>query len=280
MPIPHRQISVEGLSSVSQITVDQIYVVLVEPSSAQQKIIGKYLSDIGINHRTWVRTGNEALANMRKGMPDLVISAMHLEDMTGTELVQSMRADSGLQSIPFMLISSETHYRYLEPIRQAGVIAILQKPFTFEQLKKAIDSTVYYLDPGDANVSGSFSGDELNVLVVDDSYTARKHIMRVLNNMGIEQITTAENGAQALDLVANRYFDLIVTDYNMPQMDGAELVEHVRRGSAQASVPIIMVSSETDESRLAAVTQAGVSAICDKPFDAFTVKQLIEKIVV
>ena len=120
----------------------------------------------------------------------------------------------------------------------------------------------------------------LNVLVVDDSNTARKHIMRVLNNMGIEQITTAENGEQALNLVADRYFDLVVTDYNMPQMDGAELVEHIRRGSAQASIPIIMVSSESDESRLAAVTQAGVSAICDKPFDAFTVKQLIEKIVI
>ena len=264
---------------MSQITVDQIYALLVEPSSAQQKIIGKYLGDIGISHRTWVRTGNEAIISMRKDMPDLVISAMHLEDMTGTELVQTMRADDNLQAIPFMLISSETHYRYLEPIRQAGVIAILQKPFTFEQLKKAIDSTVYYLDPGDVTVS-SFSGDELNVLVVDDSYTARKHIMRVLSNMGIDQITTAENGAQALDLVGTHYFDLIVTDYNMPRMDGAELVEHVRRGSAQASIPIIMVSSETDESRLAAVTQAGVSAICDKPFDAFTVKQLIEKIVI
>jgi two-component system chemotaxis response regulator CheY len=264
---------------MSQITVDQIYILLVEPSSAQQKIIGKYLSDIGISHHSWMRTGNEALNSMRKDMPDLVISAMHLEDMTGAELVQIMRADNSLQSIPFMLISSETHYRYLEPIRQAGVIAILQKPFTFDQLKKAIDSTVYYLDPADANGS-SFSGDELNVLVVDDSFTARKHIMRVLNNMGIDKIATAENGAQALDLVGKRYFDLIVTDYNMPQMDGAELVGHVRRGSAQASIPIIMVSSETDESRLAAVTQAGVSAICDKPFDAFTVKQLIEKIVI
>ncbi|MGD8593568.1 MAG: response regulator, partial [Gammaproteobacteria bacterium] len=110
---------------MSQITVDQIYALLVEPSSAQQKIIGKYLGDIGISHRTWVRTGNEAIISMRKDMPDLVISAMHLEDMTGTELVQTMRADDNLQAIPFMLISSETHYRYLEPIRQAGVIAIL-----------------------------------------------------------------------------------------------------------------------------------------------------------
>jgi two-component system chemotaxis response regulator CheY len=264
---------------MSQLTADDVYVLLVEPSKAQQKIIGRFLDDIGIHNRSWVRTGKEAIASMRATAPDLVISAMHLQDTTGTELVQTMRGDTALQSIPFMLISSETHYRYLEPIRQAGVIAILQKPFTFEQLKKAIDSTLYYLEPGEVGNS-CLSGDELNVLVVDDSAMARKHITRVLNNMGIERITTAENGARALELVAEHYFDLIVTDYNMPQMDGAELVEHVRRGSDQASIPIIMVSSETDESRLAAVTQAGVSAICDKPFDAYTVKQLIEKFVI
>jgi two-component system chemotaxis response regulator CheY len=265
---------------MSQLTVDDVYVLLVEPSSAQQKIIGKLLSALGINNQSWVRTAEEAVAGMRKTVPDLVISAMHLSDMTGTELVQTMRGDADLQAIPFMLISSETHYRYLEPIRQAGVIAILPKPFTFEQLKKAIDSTIFYLDPGEVVGNSCINGEELNVLVVDDSALARKHITRVLNNMGIEHITTAENGAQALELVAHHYFDLIVTDYNMPQMDGGELVEHVRRGSAQAGIPIIMVSSETDESRLAAVTQAGVSAICDKPFDAYTVKQLIEKIVI
>lgn len=263
---------------MSQLSADQIYVLLVEPSNAQQKIISKYLSDIGIVNRSWVKTGREALQSMNKSCPDLVVSAMHLEDMTGTELVQAMRADTGMQSIPFMLLSSETHYRYLEPIRQAGVIAILPKPCTFEQLKKAVASTLHYLDPGDLH-NRHFSSEELQVLVVDDSFTARRHIVRVLGNMGIENITQAENGLEALGIIENQYFDLIVTDYNMPAMDGKELVEQVRNSSTQASIPIIMVSSEDDDSRLAAVQQAGVSAVCDKPFDASTVKTLIETIV-
>jgi two-component system chemotaxis response regulator CheY len=262
---------------MSQFSVDQIYVLLVEPSSAQHKIINKHLGEIGITDCSWVRTGTQALSGMAKTNPDLVISAMHLEDMTGTDLVQAMREDPALQSIPFMLISSETHYRYLEPVRQAGVIAILPKPFSFQQLQKAINSTLYYLEPGNVG-SQRVNSDELKVLVVDDSPLSRKHIIRVLNKMGIENITTAENGVQALSLVNQNFFDLIVTDYNMPQMDGGELVGHVRNDTEQAGIPIIMVSSETDESRLAAVTQAGVSAICDKPFDARTVKQLIEKI--
>ena len=198
--------------------------------------------------------------------------------MTGTELVQNMRMDTDFQAVPFMLISSETSYRYLEPIRQAGVIALLPKPFTLIQLKQAINSTLDYLNPGEL-VTENFYPDELKVLVVDDSFTARRHIIRVLNNMGIENITQAQNGQEALQIIADNYFDLLVTDYNMPQMDGKELVEHVRQHSNQATIPILMVSSEHDDSRIASVQQAGISALCDKPFESATVKKIISRII-
>jgi len=257
--------------------IHEVATILVEPSVAQRRIIEGFLKEVGIADVVWVKTGSEALAFIHKNSPDLVISAMHLEDMTGTDLVQKMRGNSVMSDIPFMLISSETHYRYLEPIRQAGVIALLPKPFELRQLKKAIESTVNYLDPGELDMR-HFSSEDIKVLVVDDSLTARKHIKRVLINMGIENLTEAENGCHALELIENNFFDLIVTDYNMPQMDGQELIEHVRNASAQASVPILMVSSEHDDSRLAAVQQAGVSAICDKPFESDVVKKLIERI--
>lgn len=263
---------------MSNLTVEQISVLLIEPSSAQRRIIDNFLKQIGIIGVHWVKTGSEALQYMNVEAPDLVISAMHLQDMTGTELVQTMRMDKALGDLPFMLISSETHYRYLEPIRQAGVIAILPKPFQLEQLRKAIHSTLQYIDPGELHTR-HFASEELKVLVVDDSFTARKHIIRVMRNMGVEDLTEAKNGCEALELVNANYFDLIVTDYNMPEMDGKELVEHIRTDSTQASVPILMVSSESDVSRLAAVQQVGVSAICDKPFEADTVKQILERIV-
>lgn len=260
------------------ITIAEIEILMVEPSKAQQRIISGYLNELGITNISSVTNGDLALEFMRNGLPDLVISAMYLEDMTGTDLVQTMRMDEEMKSIPFMLISSETHFRYLEPIRQAGVIAILKKPFKKEQLKMAIDSTLHYIDPGELQ-SQHFHGEDLDVLIVDDSFTARRHISRVLRNMGIEKLTEAGNGCEALELMNDHFFDLIVTDYNMPEMDGKELVEHIRSVSSQASIPILMVSSEQDESRIASVQQSGVSAVCDKPFDASTVKQLIEKIV-
>ena len=260
------------------VEVSQISVLLIEPSSAQQRIISAFLGEIGVTDITWVRTGKEGLERLGILLPHLVISAMHLEDMTGTELVQNMRMDTDFQAVPFMLISSETSYRYLEPIRQAGVIALLPKPFTLIQLKQAINSTLDYLNPGEL-VTENFYPDELKVLVVDDSFTARRHIIRVLNNMGIENITQAQNGQEALQIIADNYFDLLVTDYNMPQMDGKELVEHVRQHSNQATIPILMVSSEHDDSRIASVQQAGISALCDKPFESATVKKIISRII-
>ena len=256
----------------------EIAVLLVEPSSAQKNIICTYLEKLDVANICWVKTGELAMENMRKDTPDLVISAMHLEDMTGAELVQNMRMVSSTESLPFMLVSSETSFRYLEPIRQAGVIAILPKPFSPEQLKVALESTLDYIDPGELETR-QFSAEELKVLVVDDSHTARRHIIRVLGNMGIENIMQAQNGKEALEVLAENYFDLLVTDYNMPTMDGRELVEQIRKESNQATLPILMVSSEKDESRIASVQQAGISALCDKPFESSTVKQIIERIV-
>ena len=261
---------------MDNITLDQLSILLVEPSSTQRRIITNHLNGFGVMNINTVATGTDAIETMDKDKHDLVISAMHLEDMTGTELVQNMRMDDATSEIPFMLISSGTDFRYLEPIRQAGVIALLPKPYEIDQLKRALFSTVHYLDPGSLD-SQAINPETLNVLVVDDSFTARKHIKRVLGNMGIKKLSEAENGLEAVDIIKAESFDLIVTDYNMPEMDGKQLVEHIRNNSNQKTIPVLMVSSESDDNRLAAVQQAGISAICDKPFEPETVRELLFK---
>jgi len=72
--------------------------------------------------------------------------------------------------------------------------------------------------------------------------------------------------------------DLVITDYNMPEMDGKGLVDFIRQQSWQASVPILMVTSEADMGRLAAIESAGVSGICDKPFEAHVVRELLGRL--
>lgn len=262
---------------MAEMGLEDLQVILVEPSKAQHRVIESYLHKLGVSHVQWVRKAEEVLAGLTPHSPDLIISAMHLPDMTGTELLEVIRGGDTQPDVPFMLISSETDYRYLEPIRQAGAIALLPKPFELEQLRTALYATLDYFEPGQLETHDVLLED-LSVLLVDDSGFARRHIGRILSAMGIENLTEAENGQQAFELVKQNYYDLIITDLNMPEMDGREFVEHVRQESEQASVPILMISSEQDASRLAGVQQAGVSAMCDKPFDVTAIRQLIENI--
>lgn len=259
------------------IKIADLAVTFVEPSITQRKVIMGHLNELGLSRVEWFDEGHAALRDMYQFQPDLVVSAMHLPDMSGTELVQYMREDSVLEEIPFMLISSEHSDYYLEPLRQAGVVAILSKPFDLKDLEKALYTALEYIEPDNSELEG-IELEQLLVLVVDDSESARKHICRVLQGLGVENIVQASNGKEALKCIEQRPFDLIVTDYNMPEMDGQELIRHVREQGLDKSIPILMVTSERNSSRLAGIKQAGVSAMCDKPFEPAEVRSLIKKI--
>ena len=263
----------------SAISTSELSVFLVEPSSLQARIVQKYLSDLGVLNTQVFKDGVSALAAMRKQQPDLTISSMYMDDMSGSKLVEMMRAEQALAGIAFILISSEDNPLYLDPVRQSGACAILTKPFELEHLRAAIFTTLDYLSSGSlALEKDSFDVENLHVLVVDDSSSARSYLIKVLKNIGIKNITEAGNGKQGAEIVQERSFDLVITDYNMPEMDGRELVEFIRNKSWQNTLPIMMITSERDEGRLAAVRQAGVSAICDKPFEPSQIKNLIEQI--
>jgi two-component system chemotaxis response regulator CheY len=252
-----------------------LYVVLVEPSRAQSKIIIKQFIELGIGQYKHFATGTAAIEAIYEDVPDLVISSLHLEDMTGHDLVLKMRANPTTENTPFILISTTTSFRELDPIKQAGASAVLPKPFVVKDLQRAVINTMDWEHPDQIQLE-DLDPENLEVLVVDDSGMARKMISRTLNKMGIEKITEAADGADAIPLIQTNHYDLIVTDFNMPEVDGHELLRFIRNESNQSSVPVLMVTTEGDASKLAAIQQDGVSAIVDKPFEVSEVKQLIE----
>ncbi len=258
-------------------TLNKLSVLLVEPSSTQAKIITNELKDAGIEHIEYANTGAEAFDHMKKKHFDLTISAMYLSDMSCIDLVQKIRSDDDLIDIAYILISSETHKEMLEPIRQAGVTALLPKPFEASDFRKALYNSLDYLEPDELYLE-NLVVEDLNVLIVDDSAFARKQIRRVLTDMGIENFTEADGGAAAIPIIDSQFFDLIITDYHMPDIDGQALTDYIRKESNQKSVPLLMVTSEGDQRILTTVQQSGVSAICNKPFEVSGVKSSIERL--
>jgi len=259
------------------IEMAELNVLIIEPSTTQQKIIERDLQGLGINYIDHAQTGQEAIDSIKEYVPDLILCAYYLSDMTGDELIHQLRQDPEAHDLLFLLISSVTDIRQLDSVKQAGVVGILPKPFKAEDLSNALKSTLTHLNPNQIELD-FYDMEMLKVLIVDDSPMSRKHIRKTLSGMGFEHLMEAENGQQAVDIMQSEYFDLIVTDYNMPEMDGKELALYIREQSTQSSVPILMVTSESDGSRLSAVQQAGVSAICDKPFEPESVRQLIQNL--
>lgn len=259
---------------MSTSNLSQLQALLVEPSSMQSKIIRKCCDEIGVGRIEVVGSAGEALAAMRQCRPDVVLSSLYLPDGSGTGLVTTMRADPQWASVAFILVSSETSPKALDAVRQSGVCGILPKPFTSSQLALALNATLDYLTPN-YTFDNAFDLEAVRVLLVDDSPNARRFMRRVLENLGIQHIVEAGDGKEGAAILNDTMVDLIVTDYNMPEMDGREFVEYVRNRSWQRTVPILMVTSESNEGRLAAVEEAGVSGICDKPFDPSVVRGLL-----
>lgn len=257
--------------------LQNLSILLVESSLAQSRIITDCLHQIGVEQVQIASKGSQALDLMRLTRPDLILSAMYFEDMSGAELITAIRSDPQFADIPFMLVSSERHAHNLEPMRQAGVLAILPKPFTVTELETALYTcldfmTLDHLEMADLDM------ENLQILVVDDSEFAAKHIVQLLQRMGFKHIQTASNGRMAAEAIRDSRFSLVITDYHMPEMDGEQLVNYIRHLSDQPDLPVLMITAEQDSARLATIRQAGVSALLDKPFDMASIKDLLRRL--
>ena len=259
------------------VALDQLRILLVEPSDVQRKVISQHLKQAGLDQTQGAATINEAKALIRSWQPDIVTSAMYFADGTAHELIEHIHQCQLQDTIHFMLVSSEHRADQLEQFKQSGIVAILPKPFSPEQLQRAIKATVDLLEPEHLALD-LYDIEDLRVLIVDDSITSRHVLRRVLENMGVGNCVEAENGQQAIDILSEQNFDLIVTDFNMPEVNGSELAQYVRRSSAHSHTPLLMVTARANEPQLANVKQSGVDALTDKPFEPDTLRKILSKL--
>ena len=113
------------------------------------------------------------------------------------------------------------------------------------------------------------------VLVADDSSTMRKIIVRSLQAVGVSDAAEAADGDEAISMFNAGSFDMILTDWNMPGKNGLEVIQEIRK--VNKDVPVIMVTTEAEKSRVLEAIQAGVSDYLVKPFTADTLREKLEK---
>ena len=117
-----------------------------------------------------------------------------------------------------------------------------------------------------------------NILVVDDTRSMRKMVAAVLAGAGYE-VAEAGDGVEALELAQARRFDLVVTDHNMPRMDGVTLVSQLRRIADYDDVALIVLSTEVDPSLKQRGREAGATGWMAKPFDPQRMLDIVAKFI-
>ncbi len=115
-------------------------------------------------------------------------------------------------------------------------------------------------------------------LVVDDFSTMRRIVRNLLKELGFTNVQEAEDGVEALSKLRADAFDFVVSDWNMPNMTGLELLQKIRADDALKHLPVLMVTAEAKKENIIMAAQAGASGYVVKPFTAATLDEKLKKI--
>ena len=119
---------------------------------------------------------------------------------------------------------------------------------------------------------------DMKILIVDDFSTMRRIIKNLLRDLGFSNTHEADDGQTALPMLQHGGFEFLVTDWNMPGMQGIDLLKAVRADPKLASLPVLMVTAESKREQIVEAAQAGVNGYIVKPFTAQTLQEKIGKI--
>ncbi len=122
------------------------------------------------------------------------------------------------------------------------------------------------------------TGPDTKFLVVDDFSTMRRIVRNLLKELGFVKVEEAEDGVMALQKLRGGSFDFVVTDWNMPNMTGIELLKQIRADAQLKALPVLMITAEAKKENIIEAAQAGASGYIVKPFTAATLDEKLSKI--
>lgn len=118
----------------------------------------------------------------------------------------------------------------------------------------------------------------MKFLVVDDFSTMRRIVTNILKECGVTNIKEAEDGDIALSMLQNEKFDFVVTDWNMPRMQGIDLLKKIREFETLKHIPVLLITAEAKRENIITAAQAGADGYIVKPFNQATLREKLEKI--
>lgn len=232
--------------------------------------------------------GNEGVAMARSSRPDLILMDMSLPGIDGWEATRRIKADPDIASIPVIALTAHAMAGDREKALEAGCDDYDTKPVKTERLLPKIREKLGQPTPEDESEdSGATSvqsvgnwdtPQEVNkgsILIVDDNEDNRDLLSRRLTLEGYE-VSLAVDGREALDRIATDSFDLVLLDVMMPNVNGFEVLEQVRKEKRPPDLPIIMVTARDRSEDIVQALRLGANDYVTKPIDTMVLLARVE----
>ncbi len=241
-------------------------ILIIDDSSFMRKALTRELKKVGAQV-TQAEDGQQGLEIARSNKFDLIISDIDMPRLNGFELCEKLKKSPESRGIPVIILSSMDNDQYIDKGFEAGAAAYISKSdapnLLIETVERVLKKAVFQR--------------EQHILVVDDSSTIRKLVEKALGEAGFK-ISTAENGKKALECIDTHRPDLILSDLDMPEMNGVDFFKAVHVKPNMASIPFIIMSATKDRAMVRRMLDRGASAYLVKPFNLEQLVATIEKL--
>jgi len=118
----------------------------------------------------------------------------------------------------------------------------------------------------------------IKILIVDDFYTLRLSLRNILTQLGFESVDDAADGKEAVEKLKENNYDLVISDVDMPNMNGFELLDYIKADERLKNIPVMFITAEAEKEKIIRSIQAGLDAYITKPFTITTLQQKLDKI--
>ncbi len=244
----------------------ELRILIVDDSAVVRSVLAKELLRSGVEV-TQAENGQQALDIALCKEFDLVITDVEMPCMDGIELCRRLKTNPRTQQTPIVILSSLDSEEDIKKGYKAGASTYITKAQAKESLIETIETVLQ---------KTTFQRGR-TILVVDDSSTVRTLVEKGLKEVGFE-VVKAENGRLALDVLRHEHPDLILSDIDMPVMNGEEFCQAVHADPQLGAIPFVVMSANNDRPIMRRMLQLGADAYLVKPFNIDQLVITVEKL--
>ena len=255
-----------------------VTILIVDDSRLTRTQIKSFMNALNICQCTHIEAenGEDALTVLQTRSVDLVFLDWNMPKMNGMEFLRKIRLMENLRELPVIMITSETDKENILETLSNGVMDYIIKPISKDIFDEKM---VKYIK--DLATKSDIVEFYITTLIVDDSRLTRAQIKGLMNEMNICNCThvEAENGEEALKVLERQSVDIVFLDWNMPKMNGMDMLRKIRGIEKFRELPVIMVTSESDKELILSALANGVMDYIIKPIAKETFDQKVAKCV-